>query len=197
MKTRIFSIIVGIILLSQLAYAGVTNPLPSEMQLLEGESGRFKFQIQAITSEQDLICEPSLAEETSLDIDFDQKIITVSAGSIKEAYGTVTAPDKIGTYTESFCISCEPVSDIAGTSVQMDTCDLPITVDVVGEKTKENMTVEPEKPLPSVLILLMVAGIIAAAYIIFYIVKKKINRPSKQSGKKAKKVTKRSVRKSK
>ncbi|MBD3248819.1 hypothetical protein GF336_02125 [Candidatus Woesearchaeota archaeon] len=195
MKTKIIYIIIGLIILSQLAFAGVTNPLPSELNLLKGESGRFKFQVQAIESQEDMECIPSIEEDTALDVEFDEDTIIVSAGSIKEVYGTVTAPKNIGTYVQNFCVSCQPSSSAAGTSVKKDTCGLPITVNVVLERERENMTVEPEKPISVFMIVLIAVAFIAAAYIILYIIKKKkgsadkktIDTKQKKTPKKAKK----------
>ena len=102
--------ILSILIISQIAYAGVTNPLPTELNLFKGESGRFKFQIQTVASNQEIKCDYSLAGESLLIVEFDPASITVPAGTVRDVYGTVTVPEELdfGTYEENFCISCRP-----------------------------------------------------------------------------------------
>ncbi len=166
MKKIIYAVL--IIILSQIVFAGVTNPLPAELNLLPGESGRFKFQIQTVTSDYNLSCDYSLEEKSPLNIEFDSDEIVVPAGTIEDIYGTVDVPDELdyGTYEASFCISCEPTSKKAGASVKIDTCDLPIKVNVVSGREKENMYVPP-KPVNrtfiiviTILVFLIITGMI-------------------------------------
>lgn len=178
--------ILGILIIAQIAYAGVTNPLPTELNLLKGESGRFKFQIQTIASNQEIECTYALAEESPLLVSFDPTEIIVPAGSIREVRGTVTVPKDLdfGTYEEKFCISCKPTEGTAGTSVAIDTCGLPIKVNVVSERTRDNMYVSP-KPFPLIGKVLIIAGILIAIIIYYlwqrgYLVKRKAARKKKK-----------------
>ena len=137
----------SILIIAQIAYAGVTNPLPTELNLFKGETGRFKFQVQTIASNRELECTPSLAAESPLVIEFDEEIMIIPAGTVRDIYGTVIVPDEIefGAYEENFCVSCKPVQGISGTGVQIDTCDLPIKVNVVDERARDNMYVPPKE----------------------------------------------------
>jgi hypothetical protein len=159
----------------QVAFAGVTNPLPTELNLLEGESGRFKFQVQAITSEQDLECTSSLKENSVLLVDFDPETIVVLAGTVKDIYGTVEVPKELGfgTFEENFCISCKPVTGMTGAAVMVETCNLPIKVNVVAERTRDNMYIPP-KPFPLMtLVVIVVVGVLLLTIVFLYIWNKK------------------------
>jgi hypothetical protein len=180
--------ILGMLIIAQIAYAGVTNPLPAELNLLKGESGRFKFQIQTIAGNQELECVYNLEGESSLSVDFDPDKIIVPAGTVRDVYGTVTVPRDLdfGAYEEKFCISCKPTSGIAGAAVQIDTCNLPIRVNVVAERTRDNMYIPP-KPFPIEKAFIGM-GILAGLVIIIYYLEKrkraKIKKPVKQTAKK-------------
>ena len=165
---RTILFILGILVLSQIAFAGVTNPLPTELNLLKGESGRFKFQIQTVASNQEIDCVYRLEKEFPLEVEFDPAEITVPAGAVRDVYGTVTVPGEVdfGIYEANFCISCEPSQGMGGTAVKVNTCDLPIKVNVVATRDKENMFIPP-KPFEitigmviiALIVILIVAGI--------------------------------------
>lgn len=164
MKRTILSIII-LFVLCHTAMAGVTNPLPTELNLEKGETGRFKFQVQTITSNQELFCVPSFPDNSQLEVNFDEEEIIAPAGGIKEVTGDVKVPSDatFGSFEQRFCISCTPTSGESGTAVKIDTCDLPIKVNVVPEERREygleNMTI-PEKPCPLWLKTLIIAAII-------------------------------------
>ena len=162
-------ILFGILILSSFVYAGITNPLPTELNLLQGESGRFKFQIQTIASNQALECTASVVEGSILDVEFDDEVVTVPAGSIEEIKGSVSVSDNLdfGNYQAEFCVSCRPLSEDAGTAVMIDTCDLPIKVNVVESRDKGNMTVENVKEFPMTTVIIL--GVIALAIILYLI----------------------------
>jgi len=170
------------IVMMQIAFAGVTNPLPSELNLFKGESGRFKFQVQTVASNQEVECTASLAGESPLIVEFDPATIIVPAGTVRDVLGTVTVPDGVeyGTYEENFCISCAPTESLAGTSVKVDTCDLPIKVNVVSERARDNMYIPP-KPFPLFWKIVLIAAVvvIAAAIIILLLRKKRSKRLEK------------------
>lgn len=170
MKIKIILYIIGILLLVHLVSAGVTNPLPTELDLLKGESGRFKFQIQTISSEQEVICTYHFSNEAPFSVEFDEEQVTVPAKSVKEVYGTVRVPRSLdlGTYQQEFCVSCDPTEDSAGASVQVETCNLPITVNVVQEREKDNMNI-PSNPsfLGIILVAIIIISIAALAFYLF------------------------------
>ncbi len=179
-----------ILVLTQIVLAGVTNPLPTELNLLKGESGRFKFQIQTIASNQEVECTSILPEDSIFDIDFDPPTIIVPAGTVRDIYGTVSVPRDIdfGTYEESFCIGCTPTTGQEGAAVTIETCGLPIKVNVVAERTRDNMYIPP-KPFPFIGKVIVVAVILVTLAIIIYLVwKKKHEKPvKKRTAKKTKK----------
>lgn len=161
MKKIIF--LLALLVLSSFALAGVTNPLPTELNLEQGESGRFKFQIQTVASNQELSCNYYLTnEEKNFDVRFDPDNIIVPAGTVREVYGTVKVPRNLayGNYVEEFCISCYPTDSPTGAAVAVETCGLPLNVNVVEQRTTENMNVPP-KPLELTLMLIVLAGIVA------------------------------------
>jgi len=160
----------------QFVLAGVTNPLPGEIELLKGESGRFKFQIQAVNRPTDIECTFNLEGDSPLIVEFDDATAFVEANSVKDFYGTVDVPRKLdyGKYTQSFCVECNPKDKLEGATVQIYSCGLPINVAVVKERTKNNMNV-PGKPFDYAL---LVAVLVVAIIVIIIIFKKK-----KKSGK--------------
>ncbi|MBW2965822.1 hypothetical protein KY342_01820 [Candidatus Woesearchaeota archaeon] len=188
--------ILGILIIMQIAYAGVTNPLPTELNLYKGETGRFKFQIQTVASNQEIECVYRLAEESPLSVSFDPATIVVPAGTVRDVYGSVTAPRDLdfGTYEEEFCISCKPTQGTAGTSVQIETCDLPIKVNVVEERTRDNMYIPP-RPFPFIGKVLIGAGILVLLLIIIYLVIRMIKRKQMLGRKVIRKPLKRAVKK--
>lgn len=185
MKLKLLLFPVIFIILLQTAFAGVTNPLPAEIELLKGESGRFKFQIQAIAHEETVECSYSMENpESSLKVSFDEPSTIVQAGTVRDVYGTVKAPRSLdfGEYTEYFCVNCRAISPPPpGAQVQINVCSLPINVNVVKERTKDNMYI-PEKPLPALfypMITALAVILILIAIIVILLLKKR-----KREGKK-------------
>jgi hypothetical protein len=159
MKKIIF--LLALLVLSSFALAGVTNPLPTELNLEKGENGRFKFQIQTVASNQELNCNYYLTGAAVFDVEFDPDTIIVPAGTVREVYGTVKVSRDMdyGNYQEEFCISCFPTDNPGGAAVAVETCGLPLNVNVVDERIGENMNIPP-KPVPMLLILIIVAGVV-------------------------------------
>ena len=166
------------ILIAQLIGAGVTHPQPTELELLRGQSGRFKFQIQTIAEPYAVECTYSIEDaETSLIVEFDTPTTFVEGGTKKNVYGTVTAPidADYGVYEESFCVQCDRIylEKPAGTTVQIKTCDLPITVDVVPVRTRANMFIPEEPKGIKIVQIVLIAGIAAILLIIIWLLYKK------------------------
>jgi hypothetical protein len=171
----IFAILILLISI-QIAVAGVSHPLPSQLELMKGESGRFKFQIQNLGKPDTTICTASLEGESPLVVEFDEDEMTVPGDSVKYYFGTVTvpndySPDSVGfnpssqEYTQSFCIQCTPESATPGASVQIRSCDLPVNVKVVDVRTKDNMYVSP-KPRPGFPVGIFIGAVVLVLIII-------------------------------
>lgn len=154
-------------------FAGVTAPLPSNIELTKGESGRFKFQIQAVNNDADIMCGYRLTSAPPFFVDFDVPEASIKAGTRQDIYGTVSVPETLalGTYTAEFCVSCRPSVAPAGASVNIDTCGLVLKTTVVEKRTRDNLYV-PEKPQPKRLPLtqiLVIAGLMIIALIAFWL----------------------------
>lgn len=130
------------ILLLPVVLAGVTNPLPTELELLKAEEGRFKFQIQNLNRPVPISCEFELQGDSPMKIEFDDDSVIVDANSKQDFLGTVKAPKTYGRYVQEFCVRCIPVDEASGASVRIDSCGLPVAINVVSSRTIENMTVE-------------------------------------------------------
>ncbi len=179
---KAITILIAIMLLIiiQIVSAGVTNPAPTNLELKKGESGRFKFQIQNTKQAEPVICSAVLEGDSPLIIEFDEEEMAVEGNSIKYFYGTVTPPDddtrsegrlkpiEFGQYTQSFCVQCRKGAAAAGAAIQIITCSLPINVNVVEGRTKENMYITP-KPIKIIHILIAVIIIILILIILVYL----------------------------
>jgi len=125
---------------------GVTRPLPYELELLRGESDRFKFQIQVVPSEYEKKCSYSIKEGFPLEVTFPETAL-VSPGQRKDIIGTITVPKNtnFGTYTGELCVHCEDAIEQAGTVVKQDVCGYPLKVNVVATRTRDNMPIPVEE----------------------------------------------------
>ena len=170
MKKNILMIIGILILIASNAYAiGISDVSPKYLELLPGEYGRFVFQVQAALSKQVLSCSINFHNSDGMLVEFDQQVIEVPAGQVREVLGTITAPQAIayGRYIENFCVSCSPGTPVAEDSskVSFNTCGLEINVDVVAERTRENMPL-PVKPFSLPVWIAVAITIIAVALIL-------------------------------
>ena len=155
-KKIIISTLALLIILSSFAFAvGVTYPIPPELQLRAGESGRVRWAIQADASES--VCSFQIIEQTILgssvmDVQFDEEKTELNPNTLKYVFATVTAPvDAVdGDYVTTFCTVCSPKTKGAGSPIVFKTCGLPIKVKVGDVITRENMKVEvePEEEVP-------------------------------------------------
>ena len=135
--------VIMIVILASFVAAGVVFPIP-ELELRPGETGRFQYVIQTGSPPQK--CTMALDGKTPLLVEFDddEAIIDVPAKSL---YGTVKVPENVEfkDYEETFCVTCDPLSEGSGSSVKQSVCQIPIKVKVVRERTKQNIQL-PEKP---------------------------------------------------
>ncbi len=200
MKKIIFYGLVALFVV-QFVSAGVTNPQPTELELMKTESGRFKFQIQTITNPSSILCTYSLEGDSPLIVEFDDDEVLVEANTKKYVYGTVTVPENIEqkisfdtqgymVFEENFCVSCGSADGIAGASVQINTCDLPITVRVVSQRTRDNMYVPPkplpapELPVPGIIIVSLIIVVIAIIASYVYVYRRRKPKPTRRKRRK-------------
>lgn len=190
MKKLITTLLV--LILVPVVFAGVTNPLPSELELLKGESGRFKFQVQNMNRPAPIECLLELEGSSDLDISFDVNKVLVPANSKTELRGTVKAPDMLGSFNQNFCVKCMPADQESGASVSIDSCGLPINVKVVNKRSRENMVVDFEKHNSWLLPLIIVAAIVL---IYLFLVSPKLACKNKKQNNSANKLYKKKVAK--
>jgi len=120
-----------IILVTPMVFSGVSYPLPTNLELRNGESGSFKFQIQNFGRPDNIVCSASLEGISELKIKFDKEQMKVAADSAEYFYGTVSVPNSLTNpsteYTQTFCVTCKPDSANQDNQVSR-TCNLPINV---------------------------------------------------------------------
>ena len=183
---KLIIVFFALIITTGLVMAAVSFPLPTEFELKKGETGRFKFQIQANNEDTDVKCSFSFQGDSPLKIDFDDKNPIVTKGTIKEIFGSVTAPTEFGEYAQKFCVACTPASKDPGVSVAITTCDLPIKVKVVNERKKENLYVPAKEsalnPLIVLVALIIIVGLVVVNY--FYHKPKAIKKQIKKKKRK-------------
>lgn len=152
MKKGILIVFIFTILIAQAVNAtiGIGNPIPAVLELKPGESGRFRFQIDASQNAYPTECSYPLDHKTNLNVEFDTPQVTLKAEEIRTLYATVNVPENYeeGNYKETFCVSCGnimPATENAPAAVKAIYCDIPVKVDVVSVRTKENNPVPPSK----------------------------------------------------
>jgi len=153
---------------------GVTRPVPYDIELMKGESAGFTFEIQAVTSTERLLCTYSISGLDALEINFEEDDATVDAGSIKNVYGTITAPvgAEIKTYSGHLSVSCGPVVEGAGSGSVVKTTvgGSPFNIKVVEVREKGIREISPP-PGPGIdytTILIAVLIIIIVIIVLYY-----------------------------
>lgn len=180
MKSRIILLaLLGILLASSFVYSyGVTRPLPYELELLRGEEGRFKFQVQIVPSESTMECSYHIVEGFPFQVDFLQETVTVSPGQRTEVVAIVTVPRnyEFGSYSGDVCVTCLAIGDQAGTVVKQDVCSVLPKVNVVQTRTRDNMLIPVEESPLSINTTMLIIGsiiVIAGIIIVIFIMHKK------------------------
>jgi hypothetical protein len=137
----VMAILMFLFSLSCVKALGVTRPVPYDIELMRGESARFTFQIQAVTSTDKTACSYSISSMEPLTIEFDENEVTVDAGSIKNVYGTVSVPadTPYKTYSGQLSVSCGAAIEggVSGSAVKTTIGSSPFTVNVVELRTTE------------------------------------------------------------
>ncbi len=176
--------VLSLLLSIQTAWSlGVTRPKPIDLRLLRGDTVRFYFEIQAITSPDKLSCSYSISGLDPLVITFDEKEAVVDAGNVNLIYGTVSVPADapIKGYGGTLSLSCSPYSetqykDYSG-SVMHETVNVGFPMEVVLEKEERVVREIPpevkEKPKASPIILILIIIVLILAIVGFYLSNKK------------------------
>lgn len=177
-KYFIINIIILFIIILPIIYASWGVSYPNKLELTRGESGRFKFGIDANQHEENMECTYNIPS-TNLIIISDQEKINVNAKSITQVAGTINVPQDIkdGTYTEKFCVSCNDIiPKEPGTSVKANYCDIPLIVNVVSERTIQNPYVPLKEEVKKIGIesstILLIGVLIAALLVLIYYIRK-------------------------
>jgi len=152
---------------------GITEPLPVGLKLLRGDSQRFFFQIQAVSSTNKLECTYTITGMDPLIINFDQDSVTVDAGGVENVYGTVTVPETapVKTYSGQVMVNCAPpigAQEGTGSRLQQSMA-VQFNLNVVGAlEERKTETIPEEQPkvsyIPTFTILVIIIAIIAIVY---------------------------------
>jgi hypothetical protein len=159
---------------------GITEPLPVGLKLLRGDTQRFYFQIQAVTSPDKLACTYSISGMDPLVVNFDKDSVVVDAGEIVNIYGTISVPDTapVKTYNSQVTVNCAPsveLKDTSGSFLQQSNV-VRFNVNVVEAlEERKTETIPEEQPevsyIPTFTILVIIIAIIAIVY--WFIAKRK------------------------
>ena len=113
-------------------------------------------------------------------VEFDEPKVDVLEGR-KDVFGTVTATEDIssGIQAIKFCVVCSQISEQEGTgsSMQFKNCGIPIKVDAINARTRENIPLIPEKPSPiqSTALIAIIVIAVLLLLIFWYLHEKKKN----------------------
>jgi len=154
---------------------GVTRPAPYDIQLMKGESAGFVFEIQAVTSAERQACSYSISGLVPLQVTFEENEAIIDAGTIKQVYGTVTAPEgaEIKTYGGTLSVSCGAFSEgqVSGSAVKTTVGGSPFNVKVVDVRDRDIRNVAPPQQVfdyTTIIIIVAVIIIIAIAAGVYY-----------------------------
>jgi len=149
---------------------GITYPYPQNIELKPGQSSYFTFQIQS--DDFPLTCIPIVQDNAGLELAFNPEY-GVEADQNYDAKPQIIIPKKTpyGNYKATFCMECSPDTDVQGSKVISKICNLPITANVVSERTGRN--VNEEISYFYIWITFLIIAIIVLALIIFYLIRKR------------------------
>jgi len=124
-----------LLLLLPITYANYAVVPPNEIIVEKGFETEFELQVQAYTSNEDLVCDFSFDENP-----FEIKVLDseVSKGSASMIKATIKAPRNIelGDYSYAFCVGCEPKTSAAGSTTKVRFCDISIDIKVIESEKK-------------------------------------------------------------
>ena len=151
---------------------GVSYPIPQNIQLKPSQSSYFTFQIQ--TDEYPVTCVPLVEETSGLELAFNQQYL-VEANQRYNVKAQVIVPKQtaFGEYQATFCMECTPSGETEGSRIIPRVCKLPITVDVVSDRSRENRFEQEAANYVIVWITLLVLSILVLVLIIFYLIRRR------------------------
>ena len=172
MKKILLLLITTIFLVSSVLAIGVTYPHPQNIELVPGQASYFTFQIQ--TDDFPVSCVPVTEELSGLELAFNPQyqVEEYQRFNIKPQV-LVPKQTAFGSYRATFCMECTPSGDVEGSKIIPRVCGLPITVNVVAERTRTNVFEEEPKAFFGIWITLLIIAIIILAIIIFYLIRKR------------------------
>lgn len=170
LATTVFAMIFAISIVSAI---GFTSPNPQNIELTPGQASYFTFQIQA-DKDFGIICVPTVQDTNGLELAFNQEY-TVEAGQRYNVKPQVIVPKQtpFGNYKATFCIECEPSEDVEGSRIIPGICDMPVTVNVVGERTTGNLLEPASADYFMIWVTLLAVAIVILAMVIFYLVRRR------------------------
>ena len=156
---------------------GVTYPYPQNIELKPGQSSYFTFQIQ--TDNFPVSCVPSIGETGGLELAFAQKY-DIESNQRYNVKPQVIVPKQtgFGNYKTTFCIECTPSNDVSGSRIIPKVCNLPVTVNIVSDRTRTNALEETGNVVWIIVLISFAISIVILASIIFYLVVKQKKRAS-------------------
>lgn len=152
------------------AYSAIGATHPADMQLKPGQSDRFKFEIQAVSHPNNLLCSYHLDKKADFDVVFDNEgPVTIGAGGVALVTGTVTVNEtrQAGAYTRNIEVSCKDIVDNIGNqgSAAVGVYNIFLNVNVVQDRTLENIFVPPIQPKTSFLTTPVAAALVTLVII--------------------------------
>lgn len=166
----VFSFMAVLLTFSLVKSLAITQPMPFKLSLLKGDSARFVFQIQAITSKNSQTCLLSVSGFEPLKVTLDEEKVTVNAGGIKKVYGTVYVPEdaQLGRYEGKITASCNPSISMEGISGSAITTSMStnFVINVVESIEERKVTPIPEEKrrrsgsllLSLILVIILIVG---------------------------------------
>jgi len=143
---------------------GVTRPVPHDIELMRGESARFVFEIQAVTSTEKVACIYSISDLGPLIIEFDEEEAIIDAGSIKKVYGTVSVHEdaEYKTYNGKLCVTCGVAmeNEASGSSVKTTIGSSPFNINIVEFRGKEIKQIDDKVQKKYYLEIIIIASIL-------------------------------------
>lgn len=169
------------ILASSIAYSAIGATHPADMQLKPSQSDRFKFEIQAVSHPNNLLCSYHLDKKTDFDVVFDAEgPVTIEAGGVALVTGTVTVNEtkQTGAYTRNIEVSCKDITDNIGNqgSAAVGVYNIFLNVNVVQDRTLENIFIsspQQEKPLLTTPVATALIALVIIAIVVLAIVLKR------------------------
>ena len=149
-NTMKFSLVLSIfvlIFIQNVESIGVTEPSPVNLKLSRGESARFKFQIQAVTSDLKQSCTYTITGLNPLVITYDEEKAVINAGGVKDVFGDFFVPEDapIKRYNGKVTVKCLPMVEESNSFIH-ELIDVNFDIDVIGDKGEVTTTTKEVTP---------------------------------------------------